>query len=285
MEYKIEIGEHNKPEKVNLILNEDEESVNIKKQEDKKEYDSELLAKKSYNQKMREADIPEPIKKNKSTDDNSTETVLKNKISGKKIWLDDSSKNRPESIVVYLLANNQLFDKKVVTAEDQWKYHFTNLPLYDQSGEKIDYRIEEKAIRDYRSIVHGHNIENLRVGKIEARIVKDWPNSIKSNELKDIKIDLIRNGKKIKEINLSAKTNWEHHFRALDKYDFEGKEYQYHIDEPMQSESIGHPAKLIIGKEDLSNERKARNTGIALVAGTVLAVIGLASQIKNKLKK
>lgn len=284
MEYKVEIGEHNRPEKAKFILNEDEESVNIKK-EDKIEYHPELLDRKDYNEKMREVDTPKATEKNRSTANNSTETVIKTNITGKKIWLDDSSKNRPESIVIYLLANNQLYNRKIVSARDNWEYSFNNIPLYDSFGEKINYQIEEKAVKGYESKVLGYNIENLRVGRIEARIVKDWPNSIKSEELKDINIDLIRNGEKIREINLSARTNWEYYLSALDKYDSKGQKYYYQIDEPMQSESTGHPAKLIIGKEDLSNERKARNTGIALVAGTILAVIGLASQIKNKLKK
>ena len=277
MEYKIEIGEHNRLEKVDLILNEDEEAINIKKKKDQ--------LKDNDKEKMIEVNLPKTIEETKSTKDDSTEMVIKTKIHGKKIWLDDHSKNRPDSIIVYLLADGELHDRKVVTARDHWEYSFNNIPLYDSSGEKIHYQIKEKAVEGYESKVVGHQLENLRVGKVEAKIVKNWPSSIDTEKIEDIKIDLIQNGKKIKEVELSSKRNWEYTFSSLDKYDAFGKRYHYQIDEPISKANQGHPAKLVIDNEDLPNKQKGRNTGIALIAGTILAAIGLASQIKNKLKK
>lgn len=72
-------------------------------------------------------------------------------IKGKKIWQDHHNQDdtRPRSITVHLLANGKEIQTKLVTAADNWKYSFGNLPLY-QAGKKINYTINEDAVKGYK---------------------------------------------------------------------------------------------------------------------------------------
>ena len=50
-------------------------------------------------------------------------------LTGQKTWVGDTAENRPESITVVLYdGNGQVVRRVTVTAEDGWRYHFTNLP-------------------------------------------------------------------------------------------------------------------------------------------------------------
>lgn len=71
---------------------------------------------------------------------------FKTSVSGKKTWVDESDKygKRPTSIKIYLYANKKLAgEKKITGVGDVWTYEFTDLPMYDESGKKIDYTVSE----------------------------------------------------------------------------------------------------------------------------------------------
>src|SRR5699024_12683440 len=55
---------------------------------------------------------------------------------------------RPDSITVNLLANDELEDSQVVTANDEgeWTFAFTDLAQFDEEGKEIEYTIEEEAV-------------------------------------------------------------------------------------------------------------------------------------------
>ena len=44
-----------------------------------------------------------------------------------KIWKNDSSENRPSEITVQLLKNGEIYDEQTLTAEDNWRYTWSNL--------------------------------------------------------------------------------------------------------------------------------------------------------------
>ncbi|MDG6192014.1 Cna B-type domain-containing protein [Lactococcus garvieae] len=103
-------------------------------------------------------------------------------IRGKKIWDDnnDEEGKRPDFIVVDLLANNSIIVSKKVTADNNWNYEFLKLPLYDEVGKKISYRIEEENVPDYTSKVHGFNITNSYIKK-DVSYIPNTPNK-KNNQ-------------------------------------------------------------------------------------------------------
>ena len=82
-------------------------------------------------------------------------------VSGTKTWKDndDQDGKRPDSIKVNLLANGKVVQIKTVTASDNWKYSFTNLPEFE-NGQKITYTVTEDAVAGYTSTVDGYNITN-----------------------------------------------------------------------------------------------------------------------------
>ncbi|MGN0801292.1 MAG: Cna B-type domain-containing protein [Candidatus Faecivicinus sp.] len=95
---------------------------------------------------------------------NVTNTLIPDKIdeiSGSKTWKDDdnSGKTRPESITIRLYANGDEVAQKTVTAEDGWKWSFTDLDRY-ADGEEIVYTIKEDSVKGYTAEVDGFNVTN-----------------------------------------------------------------------------------------------------------------------------
>ncbi|RFA32774.1 hypothetical protein CAI16_17080 [Virgibacillus dokdonensis] len=90
--------------------------------------------------------------------------VGKTEVSGIKTWKDDGADDRPESITVKLFANDEEKPSRevAVTAENNWKYSFTDLPKYDENGKEITYTVKEEPVDGYQSIVDGYDITNVK---------------------------------------------------------------------------------------------------------------------------
>ena len=82
-------------------------------------------------------------------------------LSGSKTWNDSDNQDgkRPDSITIRLYANGEQVEVMTVTAEDGWKWNFTNLPKY-KNGEEIHYTITEDMIPGYQSEVNGMDVTN-----------------------------------------------------------------------------------------------------------------------------
>ena len=72
-------------------------------------------------------------------------------ISGKKIWVDDG-KDRPAAITVNLYQGGNTTPYRTITVnaptgeganQNEWPFEFTNLPIFDDDGSIIQYRVEE----------------------------------------------------------------------------------------------------------------------------------------------
>ena len=82
-------------------------------------------------------------------------------IEGTKTWSDGGNQDgtRPSSITVNLLANGEKKASQEVTADNGWKYTFTNLPKY-AAGSKIVYTVNEEKVEGYTATVSGYDITN-----------------------------------------------------------------------------------------------------------------------------
>ncbi|WP_263849263.1 Cna B-type domain-containing protein [Lacticaseibacillus sharpeae] len=91
----------------------------------------------------------------------NTHTPEVTAVAGTKTWLDDDDTYgmRPESITVHLLANGKTVATKEVTADDNWQYSFTNLPVF-ANGKQIVYTISEDEVDGYTSSVDGYDLTN-----------------------------------------------------------------------------------------------------------------------------
>ena len=82
-------------------------------------------------------------------------------VAVKKIWDDADNKEglRPEKITVRLLADGQEVAVKEITATDNWRASFTDLPVYTE-GKKITYTITEDPVVGYTTTIDGFTVTN-----------------------------------------------------------------------------------------------------------------------------
>ncbi|MBS4202392.1 Cna B-type domain-containing protein [Bacillus sp. FJAT-49732] len=157
--------------------------------------------------------------------------VGKTTVEGAKAWKDDNSKERPEMIKVDLLKNGEVINTKEVTADDDWKYSFTNLDKFDEEGKAYEYTVLEQPIEGYRSTVEGYDITNVRVGKTSVEGKKTWKDNNSKERPEMIKVNLLQNRVVVATQEVTADTDWKYSFKDLDKYDEEGKVYEYAVKE------------------------------------------------------
>ena len=175
-------------------------------------------------------------------------TVTKN-------WDDNSNVNskRPTSIK-YLLNGGVTPVEQVVTGnrttDGNWSYTFTNLPKYNELGNVINYQVEEQEVstNDFKFYTNkiigdkdaGFTITNKFVvpeDKIQIQITKHWEdnNNVNNRRPESIKFLIKQNNSEIKSKvltgNRTTDENWSYTFDNLAKYDENGQEIDYVLEE------------------------------------------------------
>ncbi len=141
-------------------------------------------------------------------------------ISGSKTWVDneDEQKLRPNSITIRLHADGTEVDSWTVTAEDDWTWEFTNLPVY-QNGHKIQYKITEDAVDNYIAEYDDYNVTNtLHEGETSVTVMKDWEDAEDQDGIRpeSITVGLWADGVKTDDtLILSEDNNWEDSFEEI----------------------------------------------------------------------
>lgn len=93
------------------------------------------------------------------------------KISVVKNWTGEG--NHPDSIVVGLYQNGNLYDKKVtLSTANQWKYTWEEVPLTDASGKRYAYEVKEDPVEGYIPEYQVHNTHEKSVYWIPAEELK-----------------------------------------------------------------------------------------------------------------
>ena len=165
------------------------------------------------------------------TNSHTPETIS---ISGVKTWNDNNDQDgkRPESITIHLLADGQVVDTKVVSAEDNWSWTFENLPKYKDHGIAIVYTVTEDAVDEYVTEYSGTNVVNTHtIEKTAVSVTKSWVDNNDQDGIRpnDITIELVANGEPTgKTLVLSQGNNWTGTFTDLDKY-LEGEVIAYSV--------------------------------------------------------
>ncbi len=156
-------------------------------------------------------------------------------VSGSKTWADKNNQDgkRPSGITIHLLADGEEVAEKVVTAEDNWAWSFTELPKYQEGKEGVEivYTITEDKVAEYTTEVNGFDITNSYTTETtQVSGSKTW----KDGENRDgkrpsgITITLMANGEEKESVTVTEKENWSWSFENLDKY-ANGKEIVYTI--------------------------------------------------------
>ncbi|MFW7433878.1 Cna B-type domain-containing protein [Vagococcus carniphilus] len=158
------------------------------------------------------------------------------KIDGAKTWndMDNQDGKRPDKITVNLLADGKLIESKEVTAADDWKYEFTNLPRF-KDGKEIVYTVTENSVDDYTTEINGTDITNSYTpGKTSRTVTKNWEDRDNKEGIRpdSIKVQLYANGKEQgKPVELNEKEEWTYIWKGLEAKDKEGKTIQYSVKE------------------------------------------------------
>ena len=161
-------------------------------------------------------------------------TPEKVSVEGSKTWddADNQDGKRPESITVRLFADGTEVTSKTVTANDNWKWSFTDLDKYN-SGTEIVYTISEDTVADYTTVVDGYNITNTHTPeKISISGSKTWDDADNQDGKRpeSITVRLFADGTEVTSKTVTANDNWKWSFTDLDKYN-SGTEIVYTISE------------------------------------------------------
>ena len=151
--------------------------------------------------------------------------------------------------MVKLLADGVEVDSKEVTAEDNWTYKFEELPRYNEDNEEIEYTIEEEEVPGYTSKVNGYNITNTHTIEVPETIdiegIKTWVDENNKDGIRPevLRITLYADGEIYTSTLTSAAQKWAYKFTDLPKYNEDGEEVKYTVDE----DSISGYTKKIKG--------------------------------------
>ena len=174
-------------------------------------------------------------------------------LKGEKIWDDYGNKfnTRPKSITVQLLNGSEVIESKQVTPDQNgnWYYEFTELIIFDENGQKIDYTVKEVILDNthgYVSEVVGDNIINHYVNNetINFKGEKKWDDYGNKFDTRpeEVTIQLFRNNKKIEETKTDSKKNWKYEFsNDYLVYDVDGDAYDYRI---IEKDVLGYQTEV-----------------------------------------
>ncbi|WP_142953394.1 Cna B-type domain-containing protein, partial [Bacillus toyonensis] len=181
-------------------------------------------------------------------------------IAGTKTWKGDNEKDRPSSIKVDLLQNEEVVNTKEVTAADGWKYKFDNLATYDANGVAYKYEVKEQPIDGYTTEINGYDITNTKVvQKTKVEGTKTWKDGNAEGRPTMIKVDLLQSGTVIATQEVSEATGWKYEFKDLAINDADGKAYKYEVKEQAVA---GYESK--VNGYDITNTKVGKTS----VAGT-----------------
>ena len=151
----------------------------------------------------------------------------------------DQDGKRPKSIKVQLYGDDKKVGEEVELNEgNAWTHTWTKLPK-KAKGKDIKYEVKEVTKVDgYTTEIDNSNIGNIRIlnsytpetTKIKGKKTWNDGDNRDGNRPKEITVNLLANGKKIKESKATADTNWEYSFADLPKYEG-GKEIEYTVTE------------------------------------------------------
>ena len=167
----------------------------------------------------------------------NTHESKKISVSGTKIWVDPGYESfRPESVKINLLADNKTIQSKEVTADDEWKYEFTDLPKYE-AGKEIVYTITEDEVEGYETTINDYNVINRYYAVageevIDIDVEKEWEDEgYEAIRPSSVKVNLLANGKVVRTQEITAKNKWKFTFKQVELYDKNGDIIKYTVTE------------------------------------------------------
>ena len=167
----------------------------------------------------------------------------KTEVSVTKVWAnmdsDAAKANTLTSIKLQVKNGDMVVAEQVVTANEDWKHTFTELPVYDEAGNRITYTIDEVVVNaeDQAKLdLYDKSIENGVITntfkpervteKTDITMTKIWEDNNNKFNTRPDSIILTVNGTDYKVEGTKTADSWSR-TEKLPKYDAEGKEISY----------------------------------------------------------
>ena len=181
------------------------------------------------------------------TASNSTITLtIKNKkkevkkkstsFSVEKQWvLGSNLANKPDKVTVFVL-KNRVKDENLsveLSAANDWKASFSNLPKEDANGREIVYTLSEETLAGFNAAISGSDenkftITNYNGGNVVIPVTKKWKGSGAHPD--HLNVQLFADGEKVATYTLNEANAWQHSF-DMPKFNGNGKEIRYTVTE------------------------------------------------------
>ena len=221
----------------------------------------------------------------------NTETV---NVEVTKIWEDneEQAQRRPESVIIVLKANKeekQRYELSSSTAntanENTWTYTFTNLPKYDEHNNIITYTVEEQEkntgdLKFYTSKIEGTTITNTFTkpkDTISIDVNKNWEDqgNIYNKRPVSVRIQVKNGGVIVGSQVITKEDGWKARFTGLPKYNENGQEIVYTVDEEevLTNDLFNYEKEVgaVTNKEGTTDQKEATITNtITKIPSTVV---------------
>ncbi|MBF1269455.1 MAG: Cna B-type domain-containing protein, partial [Oribacterium parvum] len=157
--------------------------------------------------------------------------------SVEKIWVLDPTlaTNKPDKVTVFVLKNGVKDDNLSVelSAANDWKASFSNLPKEGADGGEIVYTVSEETIAGFNAAISGSDenkfiITNYNGGNVVIPVTKKWKGSGAHPD--HLNVQLFANNEKVATYTLNEGNAWQHSF-DMPKLDANGKEIRYKVTE------------------------------------------------------
>lgn len=142
-----------------------------------------------------------------------------------KVWEDndDANKNRPNEVVLNLSNGTDIIaqPEKIDNGNGTWIYTYTNLPVYDEDGNKITYKLTEETVLGYKdAVITGDAKEGFVVTNtletVSVTVAKVWDDNDDQDGIRPESVTLtLSDGT---EIVLNDANNWTDTIEDLPKY-------------------------------------------------------------------
>ena len=171
----------------------------------------------------------------------------KTEISATKVWAnmdsDAARANTITSIKLQVKANGEVAADQVVTSENNWTHTFTELPLYDENGNRITYTIDEvvanaedqtkldlyvKTIDQAKGIItNTFDPSKVQDEKITLIMTKVWQDNNNLFNTRPLEVKLTVDNKEYKLTGDMNAEKWTAETAELKKYDEQGNLINY----------------------------------------------------------
>lgn len=181
-------------------------------------------------------------------------------VTVEKVWEDDENRDgvRPESIHVVLTGTDGNTYEADLTADNNWTYVFSDLPMYYNHGTLITYTVEEDAVEDYEtemeSSENGYYFTLTNTHEIavtDIYVEKTWDDAENQDGVRPDSIGVVLTGSDGKQYTaiLTEENGWSYTFTDLPVYWNEGVLITYSL---LETPVDGYTDEVVAGEDGYS---------------------------------